>query len=65
MSTDFKSYGIFPYNAPIFVNADFVTAEATDIELNAKEHCSAKGQQSVTPPEQNTLQLSRIKYFLP
>ncbi|KAF2884832.1 hypothetical protein ILUMI_21341 [Ignelater luminosus] len=55
----FKACGIFPYNDQIFTDADFVAAEATDIELNAEERRSADGQQpSLTPLDQNTLQLS-------
>ncbi|KAF2880248.1 hypothetical protein ILUMI_25926 [Ignelater luminosus] len=41
----FKACEIFPYNDQIFTDAGFVAAEATDIELNAKERRSADGQQ--------------------
>ncbi|KAF2885212.1 hypothetical protein ILUMI_20968 [Ignelater luminosus] len=55
----FKVCGIFPYNDQIFTDANFVAAEATDIELNAEERRSADAQQPpLTPLDQNTLQLS-------
>ncbi|KAJ2950879.1 hypothetical protein O0L34_g5239 [Tuta absoluta] len=37
----FKACGISPYNPQIFTDADFVAAEATDIELNVEEQPDA------------------------